>query len=152
MGWKVFSNDGELYVLHMGTRLCLKETEVREAWEILQALKVQAESPAAQAELQWEEPQADKPKLDFEMIYRMYPRKMGKASGLKWLREHVKSEKTFQELLGACNNYVHHLEQERVEEKFIKWFSTWVKTWRDWLPDNAGKVRTVDVGELTFRQ
>ena len=71
--------------------------------------------------------------FDFETIYKGYPRKIGKKRGIKWLKNHIKSEKKYANLAKALQNYTNHVESESIEEKYIMHFSTWVKRYEDWV-------------------
>jgi hypothetical protein len=153
MTWKILTSDGERYLLHVGSRTLLRFDEVKEAHAIVAGLEVSATNPPPQVTLTFDEepPRAPKEELDFLMIYRLYPRKMGKASGIKWLRDHVRSRAKFDQVLAACNNYRGYCDSERIEEQYIMHFSTWVKKWEDWSRESmAGEFKKVDVGSLEF--
>lgn len=72
-----------------------------------------------------------KEKLDFHAIYKDYPRKIGKKSGIKWLQTHIKTHQKYKQLQTALKNYIEHVEGW--DEKYIKHFNVWVKKWDDWL-------------------
>lgn len=91
--------------------------------------------------------------LDFEAIYEIYPRKIGKATGINWLKKHVKTPARFLEVLEACQNYRDFTHREVREEKFILHFSTWVKRWEDWRTQENSKATSpqIKVDELKWR-
>ncbi len=72
--------------------------------------------------------------FDLNKIYELYPRKLGKASGLKKLKRQVKSREKYDLCFAAVVSYANHCKRERIEMKFIKHFSTWANTWEDWVP------------------
>lgn len=78
--------------------------------------------------------------FNFEEIYRLYPRKLGKASGLRWLKNNVKSKSRYDRLVEAVNNYSHHCKELGTEDTFIQHFSTWVKRFEDWTNGNMKEV------------
>lgn len=71
--------------------------------------------------------------FDFESIWKAYPRKLGKASGMKWLRGNVRTQNRFQRLRCAVENYRNYCQQNDTDEKYIQHFSTWVKRFEDWV-------------------
>lgn len=78
------------------------------------------------------------PSFDFEVLYKKYPRKLGKASGMQRLAKMVKTPEDYQALDQAIQNYAKHCAQKGTEEKFIKHFDSFVGTvdkqhWRDWV-------------------
>ncbi len=74
--------------------------------------------------------------FDFEKIYKLYPRKINKATGIKWLKNNIKSRSRYERLLEAVNNYASHCINDGVEEKFQMHFSTWVRRFEDWTTEN----------------
>lgn len=80
--------------------------------------------------------------FDFERVYEIYPRKGTKASGLKWLRQHVKSKSRFDKVMEAVNNYRRHCTENDTPLKFTLQFVTWVKRFDDWTNENAPRDLT----------
>jgi hypothetical protein len=78
-----------------------------------------------------------------EKIYSIYPRKAGKTEGLKRLQNQIKSESDLFLVKKALENYIRHLAIEETDPKYIKMFSSWTSTWRDWLDLDAGKVTVI---------
>jgi len=67
-----------------------------------------------------------------EDIYtRCYPRKKGRATGLKKLCQDIKTEQDLQALQLAVNNYAEEVKDD--EEKFIKHFSSFATCWKDYV-------------------
>lgn len=66
-----------------------------------------------------------------EKIYETYPRKMGKKQGFAKMQK--LSHQSLEDLLSAVNNYNTYLEISNTEEKFIKYFSSFMSCWEDWL-------------------
>lgn len=70
---------------------------------------------------------------DFDLleIYAAYPRKRGKAEGLRILQKSVKTRQAFFECLNAATNYA--FEVQGTDPQFRKHFPTWCRRWRDWI-------------------
>ena len=81
-------------------------------------------------------------RLCIDSVYQSYPRKRGKAIGLKKLRAMVKTEADLDLVKKALAKYKHHLLINKTDKQFIQMFSTWVNSWQDWLDDDAGDVIT----------
>lgn len=71
---------------------------------------------------------------NFETVYDRFPRKKGKATGLKRLKSMKWTDAKYTALLRAADYYRHYCEVENVEEKYQLYFSTWVNRWEDWIP------------------
>jgi len=88
--------------------------------------------------------------FDFESIWKAYPRKLGKASGMKWLKANVRTLKRFQRLESAVRNYQEYCQKNDTDEKFIQHFSTWVKRFEDWVlieapqPIQSSQTRSIE--------
>lgn len=76
--------------------------------------------------------------LDFEKVYKSYPRKLGKTEGIKKCQKEIKNQKDYELLLIAIQKYKNHCESNITEAKYIKYFSTFMGEWRDWLEEEAG--------------
>jgi hypothetical protein len=76
-------------------------------------------------------------KFDFEILYKKYPLKKGKADGISRLKKTIKTQEDFDLCSKAIDKYTQQLILERTEPKFIKHFSTFVSTWKDWLDLDA---------------
>ena len=82
--------------------------------------------------------------FDFEGLYLKYPRREGKTKGIDICKRTVKTQDHFNELSIAIQNYSNICEQKKTDPKYIKLFSTFMSTWRDWLDPEHGKVEVVD--------
>lgn len=77
--------------------------------------------------------------FDFELIYKNYPRKIGKTQGMKKLAKDVQSQDDFNAVQRAIAKFnAHHIAQ-KTEPKFIPHFSTFMSSWMDWLDTSAGQ-------------
>jgi len=89
-----------------------------------------------------------KPMLDFETLYKKYPRKKGKTDGMEVLANTIKSDQDYQLLSTAIDNYNLYLKNNQDGVEFTKYFSTFVGTkskqqWREWLdPEVYGEIKT----------
>lgn len=77
-------------------------------------------------------------KFDFNSLYQKYPRKVGKQQGIAKCKVQVKTPEDFDLLSKAIDNYTAYCKKQGTEAKYIKHFSTFMTSWRDWLDDNAG--------------
>lgn len=90
---------------------------------------------------------------DFEPIYQLYPRKIGKASGMKRLVAQFNADPSLQlsQFEAAVKQYVDYCEEQQLEEKFIKHFSSFVSNWFDFyemrkrLKQSSFKERDIQV-------
>ncbi len=79
------------------------------------------------------------PRLDFERLYRAYPRHEGHAEGIARCERSIKTLDEYRDLEAAIAKYARHCDETGVE---IKHFSTFVGTprgakeprWREWAP------------------
>lgn len=74
--------------------------------------------------------------FDLEAVYKKYPRKVGKTQGIKKLAKEIHSQEDYQSLLVAVDRY--SASVRGAEPQFIKHFSSWATSWRDWLDLDAG--------------
>ena len=72
-------------------------------------------------------------KFDFEAIYALYPRKLGRKRGLKLCESRIKSAELYSALERSVMNYARTVEAERTEQQFIKHFDTFMGCWEDWI-------------------
>ncbi len=79
--------------------------------------------------------------FDFASIYQEYPRKLGKAKGLKIAEREIKTEADFDRLMIAVKRYAGHVRRENLEADYVKHFSTFMSSWEDWLDDDVGKFK-----------
>ncbi len=80
------------------------------------------------------------PKLDFEALYKAYPRKLGKAKGIAKLEKTIKTQEQYDQVRKALEKYSRHVITSGTEEKYVQHFSTWVNNWSDWADADAGTV------------
>jgi hypothetical protein len=79
--------------------------------------------------------------FDFEALYRKYPRKEGKASGIKQCEDQIRTQEQYDSLSKAIDRYSEHC---RRTEQIVKHFSSFIGTkrtgfpWRDWLEPDTG--------------
>lgn len=89
-------------------------------------------------------PDSDKsePRLvfDFDALYKKYPRKEGKQKGLLTCKAQIKTQEDYENLSKAIDRYCAHLKKSASEPRFIKHFSTFMASWRDWLESDTGTV------------
>lgn len=72
--------------------------------------------------------------FDFEVIYKLYPRKgEGKAAGMKRLTKVIRTDEQYMDLANAVKNYVDLCKMNGTERKYIKMWSTFVNNYEDYL-------------------
>lgn len=81
------------------------------------------------------------PDFDFDSLYKKYPRKDGKTKGIAACRVQIKSPEDFAALSLAVDRYAEHCKLTKTETRFIKHFSTFMSTWRDWLEPETGRFQ-----------
>ncbi len=81
--------------------------------------------------------------FDFEILYKMYPRKEGKSAGFKKC-EKIKTQKEYDLLKRAIEIYSAKVIREKTEIQFIKQFSTFMTSWRDWLEYKPTKIASAN--------
>jgi hypothetical protein len=78
---------------------------------------------------------------DFSLIWSTYPKQDGKKAAERSFYASVKSEKDWEDIHIALNNY---LKSEAVNKGFIKNGSTWFNNWRDWVNISNHKEDTYE--------
>lgn len=73
--------------------------------------------------------------LDFESLYKLYPRKRGKTLGLEKCKRTIKTEKDYLDLKLAITNYARMVREEQTEPQYMKHFSSFMSCWRDYLDE-----------------
>lgn len=85
------------------------------------------------------EPSAGRsPRFDFDLIYKEYPRKEGKQKGIQICKREIKTIGDFELLFDAVKRYKAHVSNSKTEPKYIKHFSSFMASWRDWSDSDAG--------------
>lgn len=87
-----------------------------------------------------------------EVIYSLYPRKMGKSQGFKSALAQCKKPGDLELLEKAVTNYMAYLIKEGTEKQYVLYFSTFMNQWRDWLEKDTGTVTEVklDLSGIKF--
>jgi hypothetical protein len=67
----------------------------------------------------------------FNDFWKQYPRKLGKEKARKIFIKTVTSDRLFENIMRAVDNYRNHTEG--TDEKYIKHGSTWMGEWMDWV-------------------
>lgn len=77
--------------------------------------------------------------FDFNAVYQKYPRKQGKQLGIKRCLAQIKTQKSYDDLLLAIENYKKYLAQNKIEKQYVKMFSTFMTSWKDYLDQDFGQ-------------
>lgn len=86
--------------------------------------------------------------FDFEKAFEGYPRKEGKTNGIKICRKDIRDQIDYENLLKAIFKYSKIVREERREKKYIKQFSTFMATWREWIPKSNEKEKPAFLGNI----
>jgi hypothetical protein len=78
--------------------------------------------------------------FDFESIYQNYPLHKGKTEGFKRCRSQIKTIDDFNNLKQAVEKYKTICVRDGTEKRYIKHFSSFMSSWKDWLDHDAGEV------------
>lgn len=78
-------------------------------------------------------------RIQIELIYsKHYPLKKGKSNGIDAAARDLKTEKDLVDFETAVVRYANECKVKGTHSEYIKHFSTFVSTWRDWLDPDAG--------------
>lgn len=91
-------------------------------------------------------------KEDFDLLYQEYPRKVGKALGIRRCFAEIKTVEKYDLLRTAISRYSGYCLAQKTEPKYIQHFSTFMTSWTDWLDPGAGTstVKTADEDRFAF--
>lgn len=88
--------------------------------------------------------------FDFEGLYSRYPRKEGKAKGIAACKAQIRSQEDFAALSLAISRYSEHVKKHATDPRYIKHFSTFMGSWRDWLEPEAGTAPMVQTAGIDW--
>lgn len=92
-------------------------------------------------------------RAQIEIIYQMhYPLKKGKSDGIAAAAKQIKTEQDLIDFETAVTRYSIDCERKGTDPKYIKHFSTFVSTWRDWLDPDAGKATITPIRQSKAQQ
>jgi hypothetical protein len=86
-------------------------------------------------------PSPSTPKFLFQELYEIYPKKMGRAQGIKKCEREIRSPEEFQALKKAIENFSKFHRTRNTEAQYLPYFSTFMNFWRDWLDPDVGSVK-----------
>lgn len=83
---------------------------------------------------------------DFETLWQMYPRKIGKQKALKAYQKAIKNGAAFETVKAGIEAYNRHIEANKTEAAYIKHGATWFigECWNDEY-NTAGKPATPQI-------
>lgn len=73
-------------------------------------------------------------------LYKRYPRKLGKADGIKRLVARFKAGLTTEQAEGALDRFLAHHKTAGTGADFLPYFSTWIGDLDDWLDPETGQA------------
>lgn len=79
--------------------------------------------------------------FDFESLYAEFPRKEGKAAGMKKCISRIKSKKAFDRLQLAIKNYNLYIYEKDIAPQYVKKFGNWMEDWEEWAERGEEKAR-----------
>ncbi|MFM6994566.1 MAG: hypothetical protein ACKOWO_05585 [Sediminibacterium sp.] len=71
--------------------------------------------------------------FDIESVYQQFPRKLGKAGGIKKLSKEIKTQEQFENLKKAVANYSSSVSAKKTSIEYVKYFSTFASEWEAWV-------------------
>lgn len=84
--------------------------------------------------------------FDFDALYKNYPRKEGKSSGLKQCIKQIKTQEDYDALAKAIDRYTAHcLKTDQIRKHFSSFMGS-EKTgypWREWLDTETGAMHVI---------
>lgn len=92
-------------------------------------------------------------KMEFEEVWKEYPRKQGKANALKAYIKARKNGIEKQTILEGIFNYIDYLKAEKTAEKYIKQGSTWFnqECWNDdYIIRQKATTKNIDIDISDF--
>lgn len=81
-----------------------------------------------------------------EEIYQAYPRKIGKKKGFELARRLTSVE--LEKLKLAIENYKQYVKENRIEDKFVKHFSSFMSDWQDWIEKPVARSTTRGIEDI----
>lgn len=80
---------------------------------------------------------------ELEKVYEIYPRKEGKQRGMSIVRRDIRTPDDLDRVRSAISRYRDHIAKEGTEKRYVKHFSTFMSSWRDWLDPETGTVEKI---------
>lgn len=87
-------------------------------------------------------PEEEKPdqKTWFNNFWKQYPRKMGKTLAAKRFKSKIKKQSDYDLLMKALDRYNQYVSNSNIQSEYIKYGSTWMGEWEDWLENDIGET------------
>ena len=82
--------------------------------------------------------------FDFNSLYEKYPRKIGKSRGMQLCKQRIKSQADFDLLSKAVDNYARYCVEKKTEQQYIKHFSSFMSSWRDWIEPQIDQTKVIE--------
>jgi hypothetical protein len=105
--------------------------------------------PIQNVDTEWVKHPPVKPRFDFESIYKLYPRKQGKLSGIKKCKSQIKTQTDYEDLQKAVQAFLKYHQRSSTLPEFIPYFSTFMSSWQEWLLPETGLVKLSPTVEST---
>ena len=95
------------------------------------SLDLSGEPTAAQVSLLESVQVPNVPRFDFEALYGRYPRKRGKAAGMKLCAKQIRTQADYEALFRAVDAYTRECAGK--DAQYVMHWSRFMATWRDYL-------------------
>lgn len=79
----------------------------------------------------------------FEEVWSKYPKRLGKKQALKHFKSSVNTKEDIENCLKAVDNYCSFINHNRIEQRFIKYGSTFFCNWTDWIDLDLNQLEGV---------
>lgn len=77
----------------------------------------------------------------FDKFWAVYPNPILKNQSFKSFVANVRTLEEMDSVVVAAKNYAHQCEVRRTDPKFVKYPSSWLKDWRDWVEVEKPKAK-----------
>jgi predicted phage replisome organizer len=79
----------------------------------------------------------------FPTLWEKYPKKLGRKDAFRHFKGSIKTQEDIDMINKALDNYLNHIKQNKIEQRYIQHGSTWFNNWRDWIDvvsQDTGKI------------
>lgn len=77
-----------------------------------------------------------------DRVYRRYPKKVGKAEGMKRALRLIRTPDDLVALERALDRFLAYHARVQTEPQYLPYFSSFMSSWTDWLDEDAGVVES----------
>jgi len=99
-----------------------------------------------------EKEEEEEHRKSFELIWKKYPKKLGKKKSFSSFKGSLKRGATAAEISSALDKYLAYIEVNKTEDQFIKHGSTFFNNWEDWRDYEPPKPKIISRTQLPENQ